>query len=353
MKDPLPVNPIVLSVALVCISIGATALLRRIGILDIPNARSSHERPVPRIGGIAIVLTFFVGLAGVALAGMGFAASWLEIAVFAVASLGIAGIGFLDDLGRLHSVRWKLAAQLIAAVFLVLFGVSFQRADVPVIGAVELGIWGSGLTVLWLVGITNAINFMDGLDGIVAGTCIVGFFFLGGLAFAQGAGFVYILCLLLAAGTAGFFVFNFPKASIFMGDVGSQFLGFSLGALAVFAAQHGDQGIPMLVVPLLLFHFIFDTLFTFFRRLVAGDNVSKAHRTHLYQLLNQLGMSHAAVSCFHFGVTVLQGIGAVAMVGLSEEYRYVVFLPFMVFQFVYADLVIRLARKRGIIGAHD
>ena len=111
----------------------------------------------------------------------------------------------------------------------------------------------------------------------------------------------------MAASAAGFLLFNFPKARLFMGDVGSQFIGFAFAALAVIAAEIDASRTSFLVVPLLFFNFIFDTIFTLLRRALRGEDITQAHRTHLYQLLNRIGWSHVQVSLLHFLMTALQG----------------------------------------------
>lgn len=346
---------LVLCAVLFAISAAFAAWLRRVNVLDVPNDRSSHDRPIPRIGGVAVVTVYMLGLAALYVSdGPAFnGASYLI--VFVVTSLGIAAVGLLDDLGRLSAAKTKFAAQFVAAVALVLTGVSFRGVSIPVLGVVDLGIWGSVLTVIWLVALTNSVNFMDGLNGLAGGTALVAAIFLGAVTLGQGASLVPLLSFILAPAILGFLVFNFPRASLFMGDVGSQFIGFTFAALAVVAAEQDVVRTSLLVVPLLFFHFIFDTFFTFMRRLFAGENVTQAHRSHLYQLLNRSGYGHVAVSGLHIVMTVLLGVGALIMVRLDAESRLLVFLPFLALETVYAIVVMRMAIRRGLLGnrSHD
>ena len=154
---------------------------------------------------------------------------------------------------------------------------------------------------------------------------------------------------MLLSSALGFLIFNFPVARIFMGDVGSQFLGFVFAAMAVLAAEYDASRTSLLVMPLLLFNFIFDTVFTFFRRASAGENIAEAHRSHLYQLFNRLGYSHTYVSLFHYAVAVSQGLGTLWLLQLTSVNRAYVFLPFLGFQIVYMAVVIRAARRQGLI----
>lgn len=134
-----------------------------------------------------------------------------------------------------------------------------------------------------------------------------------------------------------------------MGDVGSSFLGFTFATLAVIGSSLDLGRLSFYIVPMLLFHFIFDTAFTFVRRLVRGEKVLQAHRTHLYQLLNRVGYSHRSVSFLHYGMTVFQGIGAYVSVKLPAEERLLVFVPFLVIEIVYARWVLGRAKAMRLL----
>ncbi|HEX9835967.1 MAG TPA: undecaprenyl/decaprenyl-phosphate alpha-N-acetylglucosaminyl 1-phosphate transferase [Alphaproteobacteria bacterium] len=319
----------------------------RVPILDRPNARSSHARPVPRTGGIAIVATFLAGLAALAAWSGEPRPDAALLGGFAASLLVVAAFGFADDLGRL-GFKAKLAGQLAAAAIFLAAGGVIREVHLPGAGTVALGAWGYAATALWLVAIANMVNFMDGLDGLAGGTGVV-----AAAAFALGAGlsgatFAAGLALALAAGCAGFTLFNAPPARVFMGDAGSQFLGFALAALAVIASGHETGHNMAVVMALLLFHFIFDTVWTFLRRLAAGERVTEAHRTHLYQLLNRLGRSHRAVSLFYAALCLAQGAAAILLVALPGL-GLLVFVPFLAFELCYAVWLTRAARRAGLL----
>lgn len=351
MTIPVLATHILFAIALFSMAIVATYFVLRLGILDEPNHRSSHAEATPSTGGIAIVATFTIGFAVV----WGFSdqarLSTFHLAGFAVAASGIALVGFLDDLKLLKTFKIKLGAQIAAAVMLLAFDIVFTRISLPVVGVIDLGWLGYPLTVVWVVALTNMFNFMDGLNGLAGGTAVFVAAFLCAVTFIEGSFFVYIFCYVMAAGAAGFLVFNFPRARLFMGDVGSQFIGFVFAALAVIAAEIDASRTSFLVVPLLFFNFIFDTLFTFCRRALRGEDVTQAHRSHLYQLLNRIGWTHVQVSLFHFAVTAAQGIGVLYLIGLGPDERILVFAPFIAFQIIYAIAVITAARRRGILTA--
>jgi UDP-GlcNAc:undecaprenyl-phosphate GlcNAc-1-phosphate transferase len=198
------------------------------------------------------------------------------------------------------------------------------------------------VTFLWITGLTNAFNFMDGIDGLAGGTALLAAVFFCLITYLQGSHFVYIMSYTLIAGALGFLFYNFPPARIFMGDVGSAFLGFVFAVLAIIAARYDHAQTPLLVMPLLLFHFIYDTAFTFCRRLLRGEKVTEAHRSHLYQLFQRLGHSHLRVSLFYWGMGLLQGMAAVLMASSpTNDRRILFFLPFVAVQIVYSVWVVR------------
>lgn len=170
-------------------------------------------------------------------------------------------------------------------------------------------------------------------------------FFLGLISFGQGSNFTYIVCYTLMAGTLGFLIFNFPKGKLFMGDVGSTFLGFTFATLAIISSLYDNAHTSMLVIPLLLFHFIYDTFFTFLRRLIAKENVFQAHKTHLYQLFNQLGYSHTFVTFFYCATGLAQGFGAFWIINIQGLQKLLVFIPYMAFQIIYSMVILYFAKK--------
>jgi UDP-GlcNAc:undecaprenyl-phosphate GlcNAc-1-phosphate transferase len=236
----------------------------------------------------------------------------------------------------------KLVAQLAAGLAAVASGIVISVIDVPGIGPVELGAFGYVLTLLWLVGLTNAFNFMDGLDGLASGTAAIAAAFLCAIAWLLGGPAIALLSLVLAAACTGFLALNFPPARIFMGDVGSQFIGFAFAALGVMLARSDSGGTLVLIVPLLLFHFVFDTVFTVLRRWRRGENLAAAHRTHLYQLLNRSGLSHRQVAGAHYLMAIVQGLVALWFIGAVPAQRWLVFVALLLAQAAYATVCLRL-----------
>ena len=257
-------------------------------IIDIPNARSSHTRPTPRGGGVAIVASFTV-LAACRLAAGAHAPG---LAAVLSGALLVAGVGYLDDRATL-AARWRLLVHIAASAWVV-FGLG-GIAPLPVFGhAFDLGWAGLALAVLYLVSAINLYNFMDGIDGLAsieAITVAVG----GALCWWLAAASPLVSIPLLFAGcVAGFLIWNYPPAKIFMGDAGSGFIGMSFGAFSLWSAAQAPSLIWCWLI--LLGCFSVDATTTLLRRVARGEKFYEAHRSHAYQYASRKHASHKAVS---------------------------------------------------------
>jgi UDP-GlcNAc:undecaprenyl-phosphate/decaprenyl-phosphate GlcNAc-1-phosphate transferase len=307
---------------------GAEAMARGRFLVDKPNERSSHKVPTPRGGGVGLVAGALLGAAWIA-------SPAPELLGLAAGAL-IAGLaGLLDD-RKAQEPLVKFGAQFLAAFVAMAAGLTFERVALPGFGTVELGWAGSLITLLWFVGLTNAYNFMDGLDALAGATGAVAAIFLGFALLLIGQAPVAMLAFVLAAACLGFLAVNRPPARVFMGDVGSQFLGFAFAGIGVLAAKAEPSGLAFWLVPLALMHFLFDTVFTAARRALAGENVLAAHRTHLYQRLNQAGFSHGRVASFLAAMAAIQGN---ALLWLFEAPWPAMLFPFAL-QLLYARWVL-------------
>lgn len=271
-------------------------------MLDIPNERSSHTLPTPTGGGLVIVL---ISLLGLTIAWMTVPAwSFLMLFSFLSGAILIAAVSWWDDLRSLPN-RLRFAAHSLGAIVVILGFGYWQNVDLPVLGPHSLGLWGLPITFLWLVGLTNAYNFMDGIDGIAGGQAVVAGLGWMALGWMSGQPLVSVLGMLLATSSLGFLGHNWPPARIFMGDVGSAFLGFSFAFLAVVAAK-SDSRLAFVGV-IFVWPFIFDAGFTFVRRLLNRENVFAGHRSHLYQRLVIAGYSHRTVTLLYCFLAILGG----------------------------------------------
>jgi UDP-GlcNAc:undecaprenyl-phosphate/decaprenyl-phosphate GlcNAc-1-phosphate transferase len=334
---------------LFCLALaGISALVVRAAIdarvMDRPNARSAHTMPTPKGGGIGIVTAFMLGIAML----YGFAEfSRIADPYFRgviLAALAIAVVSFIDDLRDWPFVV-KLAAQIGAAVVAVLSGLSVHALSVPYWGSLPLGLFGPAATVLFVVYLTNAMNFMDGLNGLAAGVTITAALFLALIAEIQSGWFVYFSSMVLAASVLGFLPFNFPRARIFMGDVGSQFCGFMLAMLGVAAGRFERVEMSLLLVPMLLNGILFDVTFTLIRRAINGDRITQAHRSHLYQIAHRSGMDPRWIAMLHWGFAALGGLVALAFIYSPGEVKPALPLLLVLPQIVWLGYVVMRARS--------
>ncbi|MBF0572145.1 MAG: undecaprenyl/decaprenyl-phosphate alpha-N-acetylglucosaminyl 1-phosphate transferase [Desulfamplus sp.] len=346
-------NHLLLAIILFFISAAITLLLvKQIKIFDIPNERSSHSKPTPTIGGVAIVFTFFLGMIILYFFADTKMVTERYFIGFTFSSLLIAAMSFYDDF-KCKPFYIKLITHIIAIIVVISFGIIIDKIDFPFdffyLNYKSLGAASYLITFCWILGMTNAYNFMDGLNGMAGGNAVIAAIFFCIIALDQGSNFTYMVSYTIAAGVAGFLIFNFPKGKIFMGDVGSTFLGFAFATLSIIASLYDNAHTSLLIIPLLFFHFIYDTFFTFVRRLLNRDNVFQAHRTHLYQLFNRLGYTHFAVTSFYCIVAIVQGCGALWLIKINGVHRLLVFIPYLIFQIIYSFVIIYYARRRGLL----
>ncbi|MFC0408364.1 glycosyltransferase family 4 protein [Roseomonas elaeocarpi] len=316
-------------------------------ILDRPNARSAHSVPTPRGGGVGVVAAFILGM--LVLYGSAQYARIAEMQFVGVilAAVAIAAVSLVDDVVNLR-FSVKLLAQGVAALVAVASGLVVQRLALPWTGVVQFGLLGPVLTVFWILACTNAVNFMDGLDGLVGGAVLVACLALCLVAALSGGWFVYAAALFLAAGLLGFLPFNVSPARIFLGDVGSQFLGFILAVLAVASARFDSTQGSFLIVPLLLFALLFDSGFTLLRRAALREQLSKAHRTHLYQMAQRSGMPTRVVAATHWGFAIFHGVLAILFLQMSPWFKPLIVLPALAVQLLWLAVVAWRVRRAGL-----
>jgi UDP-N-acetylmuramyl pentapeptide phosphotransferase/UDP-N-acetylglucosamine-1-phosphate transferase len=277
----------------------------RLHILDHPNERSLHTTPTPRTGGVAIVIGLLAG--GIFLflvSGVGFPRELRWLGGLAVL---IASVSYLDD--RRHiPVGYRLATHLVASVLLVIAGLTVGSLSLPGI-AHPIPAWLAGvLTVLFAVWMVNLYNFMDGMDGFAGGMTVFGFGTLALLGWWGGDHDFAAVNLIIAGGAAGFLIFNFPPAKIFMGDAGSSTLGFLAAGMSLWANASGL--VPLWISVLVFSPFIVDATVTLFRRLIRREKVWQAHKTHYYQRLVQANWGHRKTVLVEYGLMVACAAGA-------------------------------------------
>jgi UDP-N-acetylmuramyl pentapeptide phosphotransferase/UDP-N-acetylglucosamine-1-phosphate transferase len=303
---------IIASVSIVIISAFWVRMIKywaeRRHILDIPNERSSHKQPIPRGGGVVIVGLSMLGWCILSLLMQGY--SLFSNFYYLVGGFSIAIVSWYDDLKSLpYQIRFSV--HLFGALLVILVFGYWQAISLPVIGIFDLGYLGIFVTLIWLVGLTNAYNFMDGIDGMAGGQAVIAGLGWAIVGWVSGQWFILYFGLIIAATSLGFLVYNWSPAKIFMGDVGSAFLGFTFATLPLLAM---DGVLYFHWVGLfMVWPFVADTSFTFIRRLIRREPVFSAHRSHIYQRLVISGMSHRAVVLLYMGLALVGTILGIAV----------------------------------------
>jgi Fuc2NAc and GlcNAc transferase len=298
----LALSPLLVAVIACALTLALTpalrAVARRFGLLDRPNPRSSHLTAVPRGGGVGIALA--------ALGALGFAGSGLggRATPVLAGAVALAVVGLCDDRFSLPA-GVRVAAQLVVALAVVLSLGGLERVPLPPPLDWPLGALGTPLAALWVVAVVNFFNFLDGIDGLATLQAVVTG---SGIAIAAWDPSLALVAGALAGAAAGFLPFNWARASVFLGDVGSYFLGFTLAALPLGAVPEWRSS-AVLFVALSLWLFLADATWTLTRRSLRGARVHEAHREHLYQQLAQR-FGHARV-------TLSIGIASATLTGFA------------------------------------
>lgn len=283
--------------------------LRKRGVVDIPNERSSHAFATVRGAGLALALTWSTLALVIVALQPDRRTGWFGLVGLAA---GLSLIGFWDDL-RHVSPFVRLGAQVLLALSAVAVGVRTGSLDLPGVVAITLGPLAVPICTLGILTMVNLFNFMDGIDGLAIGQTLVAALVLMGGALIVHATTTALLAAALAGVAGGFLPFNWSPAKCFMGDAGSYFCG---GALAGLLIMGQNQGVPLILVGLSSAIFLGDGIVTLTRRLLAGQAIWQPHRTHLYQRLVTAGWSHARVSTVYMTMAAI--LGALALLFLAR-----------------------------------
>ncbi len=278
----------------------------RCGAIDLPDARKVHDKPIPRWGGIAIYLAFFLPVSGF----LGWGGKGVPGLI--LGGTVILLVGIVDDLVGL-SPKLKFLGQVVAAAVLIASGIRIQFLTNPGGGMLYLGLWGIPLTLLWVVGITNMLNLIDGLDGLAAGISSIAATALFFVALQKGQATVALYTVALTGSALGFLRYNFNPARIFMGDAGSMFLGFVLAAVSIQGALKGATTIALSIPAVALGVPIFDTVFAIIRRFHNGKPIYMADKGHLHHRLLALGLSQRQAVLLVYLVSICLGVDAVLL----------------------------------------
>jgi UDP-GlcNAc:undecaprenyl-phosphate GlcNAc-1-phosphate transferase len=339
-----------LAIAAGLVALGLTPLARalaiRTGALDHPGPRRVHQLPTPRFGGLAMAAAV-LGVAWLARALPG-PAQKLDphpLVGLTWAAVPVLALGVLDDLRGVGP--WaKLAVQACAALTLTVFGYGVPLLTNPFGDPIVTGVWSLPLTVIWVVVLTNAVNLIDGLDGLAAGVVAIACAALWATARHHGDFYVMFIASLLLGACGGFLWWNRPPARVFMGDTGSQFLGLTLSALSLLENRKGTAAITLLLPIVALGVPIADSALSFLRRIRRGAHVFHGDAGHIHHRLLDAGLSPRGALATLWGLSLLCGGAAVVLEFAPHEWTLPTTIGLGIVVLAVALLARHRARKR-------
>lgn len=309
-----------------------TPLIRRVclrfGLVDQPNERKIHSAPTPRLGGVAIYISFFAALSLSLLLPSAFTSTFRQIILpLFLSGTVIFFLGIYDDIKGANA-RIKFIFQILAALILIKFGFKINYLTNPFqnYAYINFGWLGIPITLLWIVGLTNAINIIDGLDGLAAGVVSIVSITLFLVAIHQVNMTVALLTGALAGTTLAFLRYNFNPAKIFMGDTGSMFLGFILAAISISSYRKSTVALALLIPFISLGVPIIDTLMAMLRRFLSGRHLFQADQEHIHHRLLGRGLSHRQAVYFIYIITIILGLIAFGFTAVKDEFAAILLL---------------------------
>lgn len=337
---------IIAAAAALLVTPAVILLARKTGALDAPDARKVHTKPIPRIGGLGIYLAFMVSMVALLQSVPVDAEVQQEIYGLMTGGSLIVALGLLDDYVSLPA-KVKLLGQIIAACVLVFgFDVRIDFITDPFGDYLYLEFLAIPATIFWIVGLTNTVNLIDGLDGLAAGVSTIAATTIFLVALQQGFALVAVLTAGLAGAAFGFLYYNFNPARIFMGDSGSMFLGYMLAGISVIGAVKSAATIALIVPILALGLPIMDTTFAIVRRYRGGVPIFKPDKGHLHHRLLDLGFTQRQAVLLMYIISALLGFSAVALTEVSPQMSIAIVC-------LVVSVVLFGAKKIGIFHMND
>ncbi|MCH4984867.1 undecaprenyl/decaprenyl-phosphate alpha-N-acetylglucosaminyl 1-phosphate transferase [Macrococcoides goetzii] len=275
-----------------------------VGALDKPNFRKVHTKPVSVLGGVVILISFLIGI-------------WIghpvepEIKPIIIGAVLINMLGIIDDLFDLSAIV-KLIGQIGVALIVVMHGITLDLITLPFGVVIEFGYLSIPMTILWIVAVTNAINLVDGLDGLAAGVSMIALGTIGFIAILQQNIFIMMLCSVLIGSLIGFLRYNFYPAKIFLGDNGALMLGFIIGVLSLLGFKNITLISLFFPIIILAVPFI-DMSFAMIRRYRQGKPIMQADKSHLHHKLLGLGYTHAQTVILIYSIAILFSIASIIL----------------------------------------
>lgn len=300
--------------------------------IDQPKARGMHKEPIPRLGGVAIVLGFMATMALVAIFMQEIRT--LEFLGFIGGAVIIVILGIFDDIHNLNA-RLKFAIQILAALVVISTGTRIEFIGWPFIETLEF--LSIPITIFWIVGIVNAVNFIDGVDGLAAGVCSIASLFLTILCIITGSPLAVVFTATLAGSCLGFLPRNFSPAEVIMGDTGATFLGYVLAVSSIIGVYKSYALLSVAIVGFAIALPIMDATFVMLRRLLSGKSMMGADRGHLHHKLIDAGYSHKQTVIISYVISIVCG-GIAILIAIRDIRAVIIALVslFVLFSIVYS-----------------
>ncbi len=313
-----------------------------VGAIDKPNNRKVHKKYMPSLGGLAIFFGFIIGY-------MFFAKPTIEMNAILMGSFIIVLIGIFDDIKPIQA-RYKFICQLIAASVIVFYG-GILLDEINAFGLhLSFSILAYPITLLFIVGMINSINLIDGLDGLAAGISSIFFLTIGIIAFMLNTlgGLDIVLAFIMLGSTLGFLVHNFYPAKIFMGDTGSTFLGFIISVIALIGLR--KVTLTSFLIPLLILAVpILDTFFAILRRILNKKSISKSDKQHLHHQLLKMNFSHRATVLIIYYINILFAFASIIYFLKDSKigiYIYITLLVIVLWFVISTNIIINRNKKK-------
>lgn len=316
----------------------AKKLAIKFGAIDVPkDDRRVHTKPIPRMGGLAIYLAFTISMF------LFSDIAFQKLLGIFIGSTILVVMGIVDDIKPLRA-SLKLVIQLIAAVVLVQFGfrIDFLTNFFASSGYIFFDKMSIPITIIWIIGITNTINLVDGLDGLATGIATIAALTFAYVSYSNGNTSVAILTVMLAGSSLGFLPYNFNPASIFMGDTGAYFLGFVLAAISIEGTLKGTAAITVVIPVLALGLPIFDTTFAIVRRALTNKPIFEADKGHIHHRLLTIGYDQKGAVLILYAISILMGATAISIINnaMINVSILVVITSVMIFVPIYRSISI-------------
>ncbi|MDU2063808.1 MAG: MraY family glycosyltransferase [Sporomusaceae bacterium] len=310
----------------------------KLGAMDAPDARKVHKHPIPRMGGLAIYIGFVVAV---------LASMHMDKDILGLLAGGtvILLVGIADDMLQLPA-KVKLLGQIAAAIVLVLFDIQIEWLTNPFGDMIYVEYFSVPITILWVVGLTNTVNLIDGLDGLAAGVSTIAALTILLVALQQNFWIVAVLTSALAGSALGFLQHNFNPAKVFMGDTGSMFLGYMLAAISILGTVKSAATIALIVPIVALGLPIMDTTFAIIRRYNSGQPIFKPDKGHLHHRLLAMGLSQKQAVLLMYVISGCLGLSAIALTEVNMGFAAVILFCLLALAFVGA-------RKVGVLKQND